>query len=413
MKGHILNRYPKSYPFITEGYVMDTDDPDQMGRLKIWCPAIDGESFRISSLPWAEYASPFAGVAVDMPAGRDGVISHGPQAYGFWAIPKMNAQVLVFLLNGNAARRFYFASYNDLHRNRSLPGGRNFTPDPPDKRKVGPWTDSYDPLQPAYNNLREQFGPDLGNPVAQTRGVNERQAAQDKDAKDGTEGYAPAQPDPNGYKDPQSYCMVTPGHHYITMNDNPDNCRVRVKTAEGHQVIMDDTNERIYISTAKGNTWIEMDEDGHIHIYGGKSISIRAEEDLNLVAGRNVNIQGQSGVNIKSFADTRVEGGNVHIKAAEILAASGCTVDLNGSKTRVTGESVDIKSSGLFAMEGSKVTVQTGTTPHDADKDQLILPGGPASEASCAVAAMSPSIIPTHEPFVRPKNSNRNKRYKG
>lgn len=427
MKRHILDSYPDAYPFIIEGFVMDTNDPDQMGKLKIWCPALDGEMYSISNLPWAEYASPFGGFTNNFPTGRSNQLTEGPVAYGFWSVPKLNSQVLVFLLNGNQNRRFYFASYFDVHHQRGLPAGRNATPD----RKAGPWSDSFDPLQPAYNNLRTAFGPDLGNPIAQTRGAYERQVAQAQTSKDGAEGYGKAAADPEKYLDPQTYCWVTPGHHFISMTDTATNCRVRIKTCEGNQVILDDTNERIYISTAKGNTWIELDEDGHIHLYGSKSISIRADEDINLAAGRNINLQAKVGIHIKSEADTRIQGGNVHIKAGTTLAATGCTLDLVGTTTRLTGDTVDvnskdglrltggtvdIKSGGLFAMEGSKITAKVGTTPTDADKDERILPGGAATEAAkgeCALDALLPSVIPAHEPFVRPANKERNKNYKG
>lgn len=407
-----VQKLAKSYPFIAEGYVVDTDDPDQMGRVKVWCPSIDGEHFRISNLPWAEYASPFGGITTDFPAGRDGKVSQGHVAYGFWCVPKLNSIVAVFHINGNPNRRCYFASMMDLHRNRSLPGGRNVKPDPK-KPKIGPWTDTYEPLEPAYSNLREQFNNEIDTTVAVTRGSMERQVAQDRDNKDGNEGYAKYPLGPEGYKDPQSYCWVTPGHHFITMSDNPDNCRVRVKTCEGHQIIMDDTNERIYISTAKGKTWIELDEDGHIHIYGNKSISICAEDDINLTAGKNVNIKAGSDINIKSDASVKMSSGNVDIKAGEKLAASGCTVDVNGKTTRITGDSMDIKSKGLYAMEGSKVTVKTGTSPTDYDRDEWIVRGGPAAEATCAEEAGEPSIVPRHEPWGRPDNSSRNKLFKG
>jgi|688.fasta_scaffold13800_11 hypothetical protein len=406
----ILNRYQNHFPFITNGFVMDTDDPNQMGRMKVWCPALDGESYNISQLPWAEYAAPFGGVTNDFPAGRNRKAPKGPVPYGFYCLPKLNSQVLVFLLNGNPNRRFFFAAAYDLHRNRGLPSGRNKKPD---ETTVGPFTDSYDPLEPAYSNLRAAFNGDVSNPIAQTRGVSERQVAQPKLHPDGNEGYAPAAADPTEYLDPQTYCWVTPGHHVITMNDTADNCRIRVKTCEGNQIILDDTNERIYISTASGNTWVELDEDGHIHMYGAKSISVRAEEDINLAAGRNINLEAKTGINIKSEADTRVQGGNVHIKAGATLAATGCTLDLVGTKTRLTGDTVDIKSLGLFAMQGSKITAAVETTPTDADKDERILPGGPAAAGECAQEASGASIVPSHEPFVRPANKNRNSHYKG
>lgn len=408
-KTHILQNRPNAFPYITDGFVLATDDPDQMGRVKIWCPAIDGDKYSIANLPWAEYATPFGGITTDFPTGREAKVSKGHVPYGFWSIPKLNAQVLVFFLNGDPNRRFYFASFFDVHRNRGLPGGRNKS----DNAIPGPWTDTYEPLEPAATNLKVAFGDSLEAPQIQTRGAAERQVAQAQTEKDGKDGYAPSAADPTKYKDPQVYCWVTPGHHFITMSDNPDDCRVRVKTCEGNQIIMDDTNERIYMSTAKGKTWIELDEDGHINVYGAASVSIRAEHDINMAANRNINLEAQGGINIKSGGDTKISGGGLHLKSGGKLAVSGCTLDLISSNTKLSGGVVNIKSDGVLALAGSRITAKTSTKPTDADKDQLILPGGDAAKASCASEATSPSVIPAHEPWTRPVNNKRNPHFKG
>ena len=289
--------FENAFPFITDGIVKDTDDPQQNGRVKIWCPALDGEDFIVDNIPWAEYATPFGGVTQDFNAGRNKSKSQGPVSYGFWALPKVGAQVLVYLLNGDPNRRFYFASVFGLHRNRSLPAGRNKS----ENNAAGPFTDSYDPLQPAYDNLRTAFQGQVGSSQAQTRGAYERQAAQDRTEKDGKDGYA-KNPVDGQYLDPQTYCIVTPGHHVILLDDSADNCRIRLKTSEGNQVILDDTNERIYISTAKGKTWVELDEDGHIHVFGSQSVSLRAGKDINMFADGNINMEAGQHINMKAVS---------------------------------------------------------------------------------------------------------------
>lgn len=285
----------EQFPFITEGIVKDTDDPQQNGRVKVWCPALDGEDFDATLLPWAEYASPLAGTTNDYATGRNSTKSEGPVAYGFWAIPKVGSQVLVFLLNGDPNRRVYFAGMFGLHRNRSLPTGRNDS----ENGAPGPFTDVYSPLQPAFDNLRVAFQNQMSSPQARTRGWQERQVAQDQTEKDGKEGYA-TNPVDGKYLDPQTYCLVTPGHHVFLMDDAADNCRIRLKSCEGNQVIIDDSNERIYISTAKGKTWIELDEDGHIHVFGSQSISMRAGKDVNIYADRDFNVEAGRNVNLKA-----------------------------------------------------------------------------------------------------------------
>lgn len=400
MSKHILSKYNKSFPFIVEGFVVSTEDPDQMGRLKIWCPGIDADDYQVDQLPWAEYASPFGGITQDFPAGRNSNKSTGQVAYGFWAIPKLNAQVFIFFLNGNQNRRFYFASYMDLHRNRSLPGGRNLKPIPDNKWADGPWTDVYEPLEPAYTNARK-----AGLDKDLERGPHERQVAQARTIKDGKDGYAVSPADK--YLDSQAYCWVTPGHHMFVMNDTPENNRIRVKTCEGNQIILDDTNGRIYISTSIGNSWFEMDEYGHVHIYGAKSISVRADEDVNISAERNINLRAKGGIHMRGEADVRITGGNIHLKTGEVLALTGCDVNLSGKATKISGDTLDLKSGGAFTMEGSIITAKSNVPRTDQDKDRVILPGGAAKMASCANEANGPSIIPNHEPFKRPENKGK------
>ena len=74
--------------------------------------------------------------------------------------------------------------------------------------------------------------------------------------------------------------------HAITMDDRPFNQRVLFRTTNGHQVILDDTNEIIYVSTAKGETYFEMDQRGDIHVYASKNINFHAEDNFNINADK-------------------------------------------------------------------------------------------------------------------------------
>jgi hypothetical protein len=85
------------------------------------------------------------------------------------------------------------------------------------------------------------------------------------------------------------------------MSDVDEYCRIRLKTTEGSQIIFDDTNERIYISTAQGKNWVELDEgNGKVYIYSDSKVSIRSKNDINLYSDENINIVANKRVNIKS-----------------------------------------------------------------------------------------------------------------
>lgn len=411
-------------PYIMEGQVVATDDPDQMGRVRVWIPALDGEDFILDNLPWTEYASPFLGFTVDYPAGGQASKNSANSAYGFWAIPKIGATVLVFCLNADPSARFYFACTPRLHKNRSLPAGRNADI----SGVIGPFGDSwnesgqFDKLQPAYDNLRAQFQGKMNSSQALTRGVYERQVAQAATDKDGAEGYSRNSVDPS-YLDPQTYCIVTPGRNAIIMQDDPRYARLRLKTADGHQVIFDDANERIYISTALGRSWVELDADGHINIYGGDSISIRSGKDVNIFADRNINLEAGGHVNIKADSgDIRAAAGaEIHIratgsiyqaacgnfditseKAAHITATTGINV-LSDSGINLTARNGDL---GILSERGVKIHTGDLKMP-DADIIRTRGPGvAEAARAECPKDPLGPSVVPAHEPWVRPAGSS-------
>jgi hypothetical protein len=381
-------------PYIVEGFVMDTDDPQQMGRLKVWCPGVDGETYDINTLPWAEYASPLAGFTNNFPAGRNKTISKGPVPYGFWSLPKLNAQVLVFFLNGEANRRFYFASFFDLQRNRGLPAGRNTSMD---TKLHGPLTDTEEPLEPAHTNLKAAFG-DLSNPIAEMLGTKERQVAEARTQKTGADGYSPSAADPDNYKESQSHCWVTPGHHMITMSDTDSHCRIRIKSCEGNQILMDDTNGRIYISSALGNSWVELNENGEVHVYSGRSVSVRAQTDINFYADNNINIEAGNEVNIISGQNMNMSSGS----NINILSSGGSTVLSACANIDLTSQqSIRILSNDILGLKGTSGIIQTGAEIH--------LNGQSAPEPDCALSATSPGIIPTHEPFTRPVHTTEKK----
>jgi len=360
---------------LIEGVVIDSSDPQQMGRVRVWCPALDGDDYRPENIPWATYVSPLGGQTSNYPAGSSGTPTTGHMSYGFWAIPKVGSIVMIALMYGDPMQRHYLGSIFRPHGNRSLPQGRNRS----DLANV-PLSDTFDSVEPQNTNLSQQFNGKLDAPEALTRGVYERSVAQGVDNRDGSEGYQNSVV-PDAGLDPQTYCLVTPGRHAIIMQDNPATGRMRLKTADGHQIILDDANERIYISTAKGNTWIEMDSDGHVHMYGASSISVSSGADMNFTANGNINL---------------LAGGNINLSSGGWLRGSAC------SDISLSGKGLNIESTAAVDLKASGYIHQTGS--------QIHLNGPPAKSAPCAD---KPDITPDHEPWTRPDGVfARNKNWK-
>ena len=281
------------------GIVKNNADPAQHGRLQVYIPALDSSEHDTLNLPWAiNGASPLAGVTAGAKVGRNQAEIPGMTAYGFWAIPKIGAQVLCVCLEGETKSRAWIACLHAPELNRTMPhsieGGLT---EIDESGKHEQWV-----IPNQHINLFKA-GLQPSTKHYRTRGGYERSIShpsnKNKD-KPTDNGYAPKALDGKA-SDSQTICLTSPGRHYFVMSDVDEFCRIRLKTCEGSQIIFDDTNERIYISTAQGKNWIEMDEgNGKIYVYSDSKINIRGKNDVNIYSDENINLVAKNRVNICS-----------------------------------------------------------------------------------------------------------------
>lgn len=283
------------------GIVKNNADPAEHGRLQIWIPSKDSPNYEIEDIPWAMYVSPFGGVTANFKVGREQETVPGASSYGFWAIPKNGAQVLCGFLEGDPSVRFWIGCIYMPEMNRTLPQAINGAEGPSseiDETGVYPQK-----TIPHYSRNLKEAGLALGAKHFKTRGGWERSVSHPSNKNDNKprdDGYATKPLDPDK-ADSQVVSITTPGRHYISMSDVDDHCRMRFKTTAGSQIILDDTNERIYISTAQGRNYIELDEtNGKIYFYSSSKFNVHSENDINFYSDQNINIVAKKRVNIQS-----------------------------------------------------------------------------------------------------------------
>ena len=280
------------------GVVKNNADPAQHGRLQIYIPSIDSDDYEIEDLAWATYVSPFGGSTANAKVGRENQDIPGVTAYGFWAIPKIGGQVICGFMEGDPSVRFWMGCVYIPELNRTLP--QTIEGEKTELDETGSYPQSE---IPHYKKNLDAAGLSMGSKHYRTRGGYERSVSHPSNGnanKPGDNGYykKPLEPEKS---DSQTICLTSPGRHYFVMSDVDEYCRIRLKTTEGSQIIFDDTNERIYISTAKGKNWIELDEsNGKVYIYSDSKVSIRAKNDINMYSDENINIVANKRVNIKS-----------------------------------------------------------------------------------------------------------------
>lgn len=391
---------------ITLGTVISTDDPHQMGRLKIMCPALGDDANDVvgTNLPWASYVSPLGGMVNSSfkRGSNEGASSAGPIAYGMWGIPKRGATVLVCCVDGDPYYRVWMGCIFDQGVASSLPHGRFFY-DGHSGTPEGPLDSNEEPIEPLYTNLAQAFTRKDNNYEWRTRGADfsaagnkpEFTGLSPSDNADETEmktftgsdgkafdvknGYATNRHQESSGDESSVYSWTSPGFHSISMDDRPENCRIRVRTTSGAQILMDDTNERIYISTPQGNNWVEMDYNGNIDMYG-KRLSLRAETDINFTAGETIRMYADKGIHMLSKKELNIEATeDVSIKtAASIRVGAGAAANITA------GAAMNLKAGGNIVESGSKIMLNSA-----------------AAEAANPKPAKLTNRLPAHEPYAR------------
>ena len=123
----------------------------------------------------------------------------------------------------------------------------------------------------------------------------------------------------------------------------------RVRTRTGHQILMHNSEDLIYIANARGTAWIELTSNGKIDVYAQDSISIHTENDLNVRAGRDINLEAGRNINMRTATGkwhAEIATNMEFLINADAKLTVGANLDiLVGAKTKIsTNNDLDIAS---------------------------------------------------------------------
>jgi hypothetical protein len=477
---------PTSKADAKSGYNLDTGPYEaevigwvpgtRQGQMRVWVPDWGGLKTDPNSQATVSYVSPFYGVTygTDTQTAPPGAYTSG-QSYGMWMVPPdIGNIVVVMFIAGDRNRGIYIGSKYDGPSHSMVPAlGRN----------IGGESNSLiDPALPSnvtgplYNN--QSIGAnsamptveyDTGLPTAFTDLVNTQRYIHpyqasvlinqglDRDLVRGAISSSSMRESPSNV-----YGISTPGRsitgninqnindpsvqsadavyariggHSFVMDDGATgdpatgtnvgvDQLIRLKTSGGHQILMNDTQNILYIASASGAHWVEFSNDGTINVYGRNGINIRTEGVLNLQGdqgvfinsgggsqgGGTVSINGDNavsitstiGISLNAFADVSIKaagavslgaGGIASLTAGGLLnlGSAGIT-NISGSMTNLTGKP------GLGG--GIPSSAQTVNLPDVTwNGQQWVLQSG-SLKTICLNA-------PAHEPWIDPKTGNR------
>ena len=433
------------YIGIYRAIVTDTRDVQKNGRLRVRL-LHNSDITNFSSNPnlnsqkeldiIVSWTSPFAGasnVNDTVATGsndEDRKLAGTQTSYGMWMCPPdIGNHVIVAFESGDLAKGYVLGCLFHSFMNHMVPGiarSKTFTDDDSktlevpvaeynkkgDEAKGMDWKikRSNNGDTPADNVRRASYTPlvdglmEQGLEQDKTRGLSSSSARRE----------APS----------QVYGVLTPGGHQLVMDD-ADQKLIRLRTTSGAQILLDETNGNVYIINKKGTGWVEINDTGKIDVWSNDSISVRSQKDINLRADRDLNIESGRNINVKTNQTTGtgqpsdttnlLPGVN---GAFNLDVAGALNIKSTDATTLTSGKEFHLQSTATFltATEGdTNILTQKGnhieTTASPTGKIQM---NGPAAVASTPYDGLSAKVDDdgnlyfTNTLYTRNSEGNRN-----
>lgn len=437
---------PSPGPFLAE--VTNHLDPMYMGRLEVALIKTIPSNIEFQSETYvANYCSPFMGYTSERFEGKNpGSFNDVQKSYGFWMIPPdVGATVMVIFIGGDPNQCYWFGCIQAPFQNHMVPGipassevlmtgeqARRYqtTILPIAERhkaslKEGASTDGKPkPVHPFADRLLDQ-----GLLKDNIRGITSSGARREVPSSVfGISTPGPIDSSPNaktgkiGYKTLQrdgveAYVSRLGGTTFVMDDGDKDglNELVRIRTRTGHQILLHNSSDLIYIGNSKGTAWIEMTSNGKLDIYTKDSVSIHSENDFNFRADRDINIEAGRDINVKANGkmETNVSGyyyltvddhSKISVmKDLDLSVSDGLKVSSENNMEFLSNKSFIASGNDGIDLSGeSHISIGSGANLNLGANNDILLSGsridlnGPSAAApTMATKAETPPDLPT------------------
>ena len=437
-------------------------DPTYMGTLEVELlrPVGNAGDGTQGQLHQVRMISPFYGVTgIDYVAQDPNDYNNTQKSYGMWFVPPdVGCTVLVFFIDGDPKRGYWYGCVPEESMNFMTPGiaATEFTVDGKGRVPVAEYnkraaTNVADPTQvkkpkhPLTTALETQgllkddirgittssarreipshvFGVSTPGPIDKRSGAK-KGALGKKEHRvenafvsrlggstfvmdDGDDKFLRKKPASGEKAGPIEYVAVEQGETGgdVTI---PHNELVRIRTRTGHQILLHNSEDLIYIGNASGTSWIEMTGNGKIDIYAGDSISVHTGADLNFFADRDINFEAGRNINFKSTKEMQlesVETFNLVVgKDGKITTVENLHINTGKNNRFTAAEKTEIKSGGNHVETAAEIHMN-GPSATAATKAKVLKTHTlPTNEGKDGVKSIM-RRLPTHEPYPQHEN---------
>ena len=311
-KGQPVGRVTQ-YFGVYVGFVKAVNDVQLNGRLRVWVPEMGSAPDDDAGWVLANYCSPFAGATnVDSISTQDTGSFDGTQtSYGFWMIPPdINNEVLIMFINGNPTKAIWIGCMFNQYMNNMIPGmaastnNFQYNGKPVPVAEYNKWDKSVTLPDAATKPYEKTKFLGLGNQGLisdKARGITTSSAR--RESPSNVFGIITPGPVIDTEASPEN--IRRKGGSSFIMDDGAGSEYVQLTTKTGAQIRLDETNGFVYLINRDGTSWVQMDKEGNIDIFGAKNISMRAQRDFNIRADRNINIEAGQNIYMKAAMDTQ------------------------------------------------------------------------------------------------------------
>ena len=386
------------------GVVKDNVDPIRSGRLRVYISDMGGTNPNDSNA-WltVNYMTPFYGATEGTgPKTGYGTYLQNPVSYGMWSSPPdVGTTVICVFINGDPNYGYWIGCVPDPESLFMVPAngssetavlneGEASSYGGAKKLPVTNINANNDKINdsPAFYNEPKPVNSYLAGVLNQQglirdtiRGTIGTSAQRESPSRVGWGVNTPGRPIyEGGYTDetiadaatgigPEGGLKITSRRagHSIVMDDGDLIGRdqlIRLRSSLGHQILMSDDGQCLFIIHANGQSWIELGKEGTIDMYATNSVNIRTQGDLNLHADNNINMHAKK--------DFNLYGENVNVnsdKKTNFRIGTDYNIQSLGQYTLKVGSGMSLASSGeaSFAssattfVNGSKINLNTGS----------------------------------------------------
>lgn len=391
-----------SHPII--GVVKNNIDPLRTGKIQVWLDRMNStDDNNPDHWTTVSYLSPFMGFTPNTGSPEAfGDYVGNRNSYGFWATPPdLGTQVICIFINGDPNFGYYIGAIpleGLTHMIPAIGSSTEIIPNDGEAKSYGgatrlPVTEYNDANQKQDNSATPQK---LARPVhsVQAAILNNQGLLRDPDR--GTISSSSTRESPSNV-----FGMSTPGRpiytggytnetiasalsdgtvpatnfkvigrtggHSLVMDDGDVQGRdqlMRLRTAGGHMIMMNDYAGTLFIIHANGTSYIELGKEGTIDLYSTNSVNVRTQGDLNLHADNNININAKKDLNV-SAENIKIESLKNSTQfvgtTLEQFIKGDHTIKVNSRySVQSTGDSM-IKSGGTnYLVGGPNVHLNTG-----------------------------------------------------